>query len=226
MSPFWTKDGKFILKNGFAVGPECPCCCCQQCCCTTTTTTPLQTTTTIPPTSTTPPPAAAAPCTSCTGSGHEDAIITGLTSAAGNRCNQDFSGIAFNNFISRTDNCEWWWRQSYTGESCSGNPDDDPIAMIANVHLLYFKANDTYSLCDPSFSMLEGEWLIQVRIYDNLESRLLQLWMEKTTGFVCSDLSGKISGTHTFTTTQATGCGNSCVNACDPNNTPTVTVPV
>lgn len=141
-----------------------------------------------------------APCTDCdpTGAGvvPNDAIVSGVTGTTS--CTDINTSTPFNSFLDTTDICLW----SFSNGSVGSNFE------------VYYAKNAVVADFGPcSVSLAAGEWA--VRLIDSG----LGTWLEKTAGFSCDSSTGKISGTHTFTTAQCQtggGCGGTPTITIDP----------
>ena len=135
------------------------------------------------------------PCYSCDPSGAgtapESAVVSGHTSP----CDTYNGTYAYANAIASNGyRCGWRWEGS------------------SNVVIVYYwYADETADLGCGLVNYSAGEWAI-------VHSRFgTYTFIEKTTGFTCDDVTGKVYGTHAFVSGQCAG-GGGCVDS------PTITV--
>jgi len=138
------------------------------------------------------------------GSDPSAAAVTGLTGDCGDYANDTFPYNTFTN--ASADHCYWDWQ--LTG---------DTWIFVIRAKTAY--TYDSGGSCEVVLA--EGEWLIQLRVYDFRSGWKTDIWTEKTANIVCDPDTGKISGTHQFSG------GSYCTQSADPcTGTPTVTIPV
>ena len=151
------------------------------------------------------------PCTDCdptgTGTAPNSAGISGIAAETGCPMSGTQS-IPYGSFADTTNYCVWLW----AGTGYEG--------VDVDVQLYYVKANGT--TIDPDGpagvctgqTLNAGQWLIYA-----IGALDQERWAEVTTGFACSAITGKVSGTHAFSSGSRCDAGTNC-----SGGDPTITV--